>query len=192
METMEIINRAGDTVRVIFIAGLACLAIATGIAAPAHAQDKTARGNAAADSSIQPNAISDETLRAEYERFKSEAGDTEYRVAHIMLSNQDAAQQIVARLKKGESFSELAKIYSTDPGTAKRGGDLDWSSPSAFTPNFALAVKQTTPGTYTVDPVRTPFGWHVIRVDAVRPARIPAFEDVKEAIRKSLQAKQAK
>ncbi|MBI1889868.1 MAG: peptidylprolyl isomerase [Burkholderiales bacterium] len=136
--------------------------------------------------------ISDEVLRKEYERFKAAIGDKEYNVSHIMVWTKEAAEKIVERLKNGESFAALANSLSMDTGSAGKGGDLGWNPPTAFAPAFADAVKKITPGTYTLEPVHTSFGWHVIKVAEVRPARVPAFEEVKESIRTSMQAKQMK
>lgn len=131
--------------------------------------------------------VSDEEVLKEYERLKA-VGTKEYHVMHIMVGDQDVAEQLVARLNKGEAFSDLAKTYSLDPGSSKKGGDLGWSAPSSYTPAFAAAVTATAPGSYTTTPVHTPFGWHIVKVDAVRAMNVPAFQQVKERLRISLEA----
>lgn len=135
--------------------------------------------------------VSDEELLKEYERLRAASGDKDYHVMHIMVSNKELADQLVARLNQGEAFGDLAKAYSTDPGSSTKGGDLGWSGPSVYTPAFAAAVTATAPGSHAPAPVHTPFGWHIVRVDAVRAMKIPAFEQVKEKLRMSLEGKQA-
>ena len=174
---------------------LTCVAIFMSITVPVSAQEAVSPNSispSTTEQSIQANTIPDEVLLKEYERLKIMTGDKEYRVAHIMVKNKNAAEKIIERIKKGESFAELAEVYSTDSGSARKGGDLGWKSASAFTPNFARAVKSTESGTYTTEPVLTEFGWHIIKIDAVRPLHIPPFEEVKESIRASLQRKQPK
>lgn len=135
--------------------------------------------------------VSDEEVLKEYERLKAANGDKQYHVMHIMVGNKDLADQLVARLNKGEAFGDLAKAYSMDPGSSKKGGNLGWSAPSAYAPAFAAAVTATAPGSYTLAPVHTQFGWHLVKVEAVRAMKIPAFEQVKENLRTSLEAKQS-
>ena len=138
------------------------------------------------------SVITDDMLLAEYERFKATVGDKEYHVSHILLVEKEAAQQVIDLLNKGESFAGLAKMYSRDPGSARRGGDLGWNVATSFVPDFSKAMKELEPGKYTAIPVRTQFGWHVIEVEQTRPAKIPPFEQVKESIRTSMLAKKLK
>lgn len=151
-----------------------------------------AQQNQAPTAAPSGSVISDDMLLAEYERFKTAIGDKEYHVSHILLVEKEAAQQVIERLDKGESFAELAKMYSRDPGSAKRGGDLGWNVATSFVPGFSKAMKELEPGKYTVMPIRTQFGWHVIEVEETRPAKIPPFEQIKESIRASMLAKRLK
>jgi parvulin-like peptidyl-prolyl isomerase len=134
---------------------------------------------------------SEEEMRREYDRFKASAGDKEYKVAHILVVEKATAQQILERLARGERYEDLAKALSIDPGSAERGGDLDWSAPGNFVNEFAEAVLSTPVGTYSREPVHTPFGWHIVKVDAVRRAYIPGFQEIKESIRTQMRIKRA-
>ena len=138
------------------------------------------------------STVSEADVLKEYERFKAAKGDKEYRVLHIMVRSQAVADQLLVRLNNGAAFSDLAKTNSIDPGSAKNGGDMGWQAPSTFAPAFAAAVVATAPGNYTTAPVQTPYGWHIVKVDAVRAMQFPAFEQVKDKIRARLEAKQAK
>ena len=135
--------------------------------------------------------VSDEEVLKEYERLKAANGDKEYHVMHIMVANKDLADQLVARLNQGEAFGDLAKAHSSDPGSSKKGGDLGWNVPAVYRPAFAAAVTATAPGSYAPAPVHTQFGWHIVKVDAVRALKFPPFEQVKEKLRTSLESKPA-
>ena len=88
---------------------------------------------------------------------------------------------------RGAKFDELAQKFSKDPGSGERGGDLDWASPDTYVPEFGQALTQLTKGQMTETPVKTQFGFHIIRLDDVRDAQLPAFEDVKPQVVQQLQ-----
>jgi peptidyl-prolyl cis-trans isomerase C len=117
---------------------------------------------------------------------KAEQGDKEYRARHILVENEDQAKQIVADLKKGAKFEELAAKNSKDPGSKDRGGDLDWHGPSDFDRTFSEAMMKLDKGKYTETPVRTRFGYHIIQLDDVRAGRFPALAEVKPRIQQQL------
>lgn len=135
--------------------------------------------------------VSDEEVMKEYERRKAISGDKDYRVMHIMVSSKEAADQLVARLNKGEAFADLALANSLDSGSSKKGGDLGWAGPHVYAPALAAAIVATAPGTYTTVPVHSPYGWHIVKVDGVRAMVTPTFEQVKEILRQSLESKPA-
>jgi peptidyl-prolyl cis-trans isomerase C len=123
--------------------------------------------------------VSDAEAKAEYDKFKAQAAGTEYRARHILVENEDEAKALLAKLKAGASFEELAKKNSKDPGSAENGGDLDFAKADAYVPEFGQALAKLKKGETTEAPVKTQFGWHIIRLDDVREAQFPAFEDVK-------------
>ena len=135
---------------------------------------------------VKKNPVKEADMKAEYDRFKSQAGDKEYHARHILVENEDEAKAIVAKLKAGAKFEELAK-QSKDPGSAPNGGDLDWASPGSFVKPFSDAMVALQKGQFTETPVKTQFGYHVIKLEDVRPAKVPAFEEVKPQIAESLQ-----
>jgi peptidyl-prolyl cis-trans isomerase C len=138
---------------------------------------------------IKNTPISDAQVKAEYERVKAARGDKEYKVRHILVEKEDEAKQVVADLKKGRKFEELAK-QSKDPGSKDRGGDLDWNAPAGYVKPFADAMVKLTKGKYTEVPVQTQFGWHVILLEDVRDTKFPTLEEAKPQIAQALQQQQ--
>jgi peptidyl-prolyl cis-trans isomerase C len=135
------------------------------------------------------NPVTEEESRAEYDKFKSQAqasGNTEYRVRHILVEKEDQAKALLGRLKKGEKFEDLAKKNSKDPGSAANGGDLDWANPSSFVPEFSTAMTGLKKGETTPTPVKSQFGYHIIKLEDTRQAQFPSFEEVKPQIDQSL------
>ncbi|MEY2777665.1 MAG: hypothetical protein RLY30_1763 [Pseudomonadota bacterium] len=137
---------------------------------------------------ISKNPIKEADVKAEYERLSKLQGD-EYRARHILVESEDAAKAIIQKLGKGAKFEDLAKD-SKDPGSAARGGDLDWANPSNFVKPFADALMALKKGELTQTPVQSQFGWHVIRLDDTRKAQIPAFDEVKDQLREGIQRRQ--
>jgi len=128
----------------------------------------------------------DAEIQTEYERAKATTGTTEYKARHILVESEDEAKKLIADLKKGGKFDELAKTNSKDPGSKDRGGDLDWQIPGVFDKGFADAMVALTKGKMTDAPVRTRFGFHIIQLDDVRPVKIPALTEVKPQIQQRL------
>ncbi|AMP05460.1 peptidylprolyl isomerase [Collimonas pratensis] len=137
---------------------------------------------------IKKNPIKDADIQAEYDKFKAQAGDKEYHAQHILVENEADAKSIIAKLKAGGKFEDLAK-QSKDPGSAANGGDLGWATPASFVKPFSDALVALKPGQLTDTPVKTQFGYHVIKLDEVRPAKIPTLAEVKPQITEALQQK---
>ena len=144
--------------------------------------------NAMVGEFLKKNPINDADIKAEYDRFAAQAGDKEYHVRHILVGTAAEAQDIIAKLKGGAKFEDLAKI-SKDTGSAANGGDLDWATPSSFPKPFSDAFVALQKGQVTQTPVQTPNGFHVIKLDDVRPAKLPTLEEVKPQISEALQQK---
>ena len=130
--------------------------------------------------------VSDADVQKEYERARSQHGDKEYKARHILVETEDQATTLIAELKKGGKFEELASKNSKDSGSAQRGGDLDWNVPATFDKMFSDAMVKLEKGKYTTEPVRTRFGYHVIQLDDVRPAKFAALAEVKPRIQQML------
>ncbi|HAT33238.1 MAG TPA: peptidylprolyl isomerase [Janthinobacterium sp.] len=144
--------------------------------------------NALVGEFLKKNPVSDADVKAEYDRFAAQSGDKEYHVRHILMATEAEAKDVIAKLKGGAKFEDLAKA-SKDTGSANNGGDLDWAVPSAFPKVFSDAVVALQKGQYSQTPVQSPNGFHVIKVDDIRAAKLPTLEEVKPQISESLQQK---
>lgn len=133
------------------------------------------------------NPVTDAEIKAEYDKFASANAGKEYRARHILVEKEDEAKAIIAAIKKGGKFEDIAKKQSKDPGSGARGGDLDWASPSSYVAEFTEALVKLEKGKMTQTPVKSQFGWHVIRLDDVREAQLPKLEEVKPQIAQQLQ-----
>ena len=132
------------------------------------------------------NAVTDAELKTEYDKFAAANGGKEYKARHILVEKEADAKAIIASIKKGGKFEEIAKKQSKDPGSGANGGDLDWANPSSYVAEFTEAMLKLTKGQMTDNPVKTQFGFHVIRVDDIRTAQLPAFEELKPQISQQL------
>jgi peptidyl-prolyl cis-trans isomerase C len=154
------------------------------------AQLEVLRVQALADAYVQDYAknhpVSDDTAKTAYDKLRAESGDKDYKVSHILLDTEGEAKGIIARLKLGEKFKDLAK-ESKDAGSKDKGGELDWNTANGFVKPFSDAMVKLNKGQYTDTPVQTQFGWHVIRLDDTRAAQYPEFEQVKGQLKQSLQ-----
>jgi peptidyl-prolyl cis-trans isomerase C len=135
---------------------------------------------------VKKHPVTDAEIQGEYDKYKAQVGDKEYHARHILVATEDEAKQIIAKLKGGAKFEDLAK-QSKDPGSAANGGDLDWASPANFVPEFSQAMTSLQKGQVTQTPVKTQYGYHVIKLEDVRAAKVPALADVKQQISESLQ-----
>ncbi|MCU0804007.1 MAG: peptidylprolyl isomerase [Burkholderiales bacterium] len=148
-------------------------------------QRQQALANALVQDYIKANPVDDAVAKAEYDKIRAQAGDKEYKARHILVDKEDDAKDIVAKLKAGQKFEDLAKV-SKDPGSKDRGGDLDWNSPAAYVKPFSDALVKLQKGQYTMVPVQTQFGWHVILLEDVRPTKFPPFDDVKNELKQRI------
>ncbi len=133
------------------------------------------------------NPVTDAEIKAEYDKFVAANNGKEYKASHILVEKEEEAKEIIASIKQGGSFEEIAKKQSKDPGSGARGGDLDWANPNSYVPEFTEAMLKLKKGEMTETPVKSQFGWHIIRVDDERQAQLPKLEDVKPQIAQQLQ-----
>jgi peptidyl-prolyl cis-trans isomerase C len=130
--------------------------------------------------------ITEAEIQKEYDRAKAQHGDKEYKARHILVESEDQAKKLIADLKKGGKFDDLASKNSKDTGSAQRGGDLDWNVPATYDKQFADAMTKLEKGKYTETPVQTRFGYHIIQLDDVRAARFATLAEVKPRIQQAL------
>ncbi len=132
------------------------------------------------------NPVTDAEMKAEYDKFAATAGGKEYKARHILVEKEDEAKAIIAQLKKGGKFEDIAKKSSKDPGSGANGGDLDWAAAGNYVKEFSDAMAALQKGKMTETPVKTQFGYHIIRLDDTRDAQLPKFDDVKPQIGQQL------
>ncbi len=130
--------------------------------------------------------ITDDGLQAKYKDFvANNPPETEHHARHILVTSEEAAREVIAKLDEGADFAELAKESSTGPSGAQ-GGDLGYFTADQMVPEFSEAAAKLEPGQYSKDPVQTQFGWHVIKVEDRRTAEPPGFEEVEPQLREAM------
>ena len=135
---------------------------------------------------VRKNPVSDADIQKEYDRAKAQTGSKEYKARHILVDTEEQAKDLIAQLRKGAKFEDLAAKNTKDTGTKERGGDLDWNVPSVFDKQFSDAMVKLDKGKVTDAPVRTRFGYHVIQLDDVRDVKFPPLAEVKPRIQQQL------
>ncbi len=132
------------------------------------------------------NPVTDADIKAEYDKFAKENGGKEYRARHILVEKEADAAKLIADLKKGAKFEDLAKKNSKDPGSGANGGDLDWAAPGSYVKEFSEAMVKLPKGKFTETAIKSQFGFHIIRVDDVRETQLPPMDQVKPQISQQL------
>jgi peptidyl-prolyl cis-trans isomerase C len=135
------------------------------------------------------NPVTDAEAQAEYEKVKAQAGtggNTEYRARHILVEKEDEATKLLAQIKGGAKFEDIAKKSSKDTGSAQNGGDLDFAKPDAYVPEFSKAMIALKKGEISA-PVKSQFGYHIIKLEDTREAQFPPFEEVKPQVMQRLE-----
>jgi len=135
------------------------------------------------------NPISDEMLRAEYERLKPLQPTREYKLRHIRVATQEQAAQLIAQLSKGASFEKLAAEHSADAPSAKQGGDVGWITPDQLVGPIGEVVAKLAKGQSNNAPIRTEAGWHIVRLEDERPATVATFEQAQPRLREIVQSR---
>jgi peptidyl-prolyl cis-trans isomerase C len=131
-------------------------------------------------------SISEDAIRARYEHdMAGKPGEQEVHARHILVPTEEEAKKVIVELKKGGDFAALAKQYSKDPGAAQ-GGDLGWFKKDEMVPAFSQAAFTLKPGEVSDKPIKTEFGWHVIKVEDTRQAPPPTFEQARDALRQKM------
>jgi peptidyl-prolyl cis-trans isomerase C len=149
--------------------------------------------NAFVQDYLKNNAVTDEMLKAEYDKINAANGGKEYKARHILVAKEDDAKAIITSLKKDiKAFDGLAKAKSMDPGSKANGGDLGWFDPRGMVPEFGAAVAKLEKGAFTQEPVKSQFGYHVIVLDDSRALAAPPLEQVKDQLKQQVQRQNLK
>lgn len=140
--------------------------------------------------------VSDAEVKVRYDQLKKQAANQkQYEVSHILVKDQKTADMIIDQLKKGGNFADLAKKYSVDPGSKSKGGDLGWSDGTNYVPEFTKALQQLQKGMFTTTPVKTQFGYHIIKLNDVKIGNsnnFPPFDKYKEQLKQQIQMEKVK
>jgi peptidyl-prolyl cis-trans isomerase C len=132
------------------------------------------------------NPVTDADIQAEYDKFKAQSTGTEYRARHILVEKEEDAKNLIKQLNGGAKFEDVAKKNSKDPGSAENGGDLDFAKPDAYVPEFGQAMIKLKKGEMTQEPVKSQFGYHIIKLEDSREAKFPPLADIKPQIEQRL------
>ena len=133
------------------------------------------------------NPVTDVEAQKEYDQFKAANSGQEYRARHILVEKEDEAKALIKQLNGGAKFEDLAAKNSKDTGSAANGGDLDFANPNNFVPEFSKAMTSLKKGEMTQEPVKSQFGFHIIKLEDTREATFPAFDDVKAQIKQRIE-----
>jgi len=144
-------------------------------------------GQALREDFSKKNLVSDADIQAEYDKFKAQSSGTEYRARHILVEKEDEAKALIKQINGGASFEDLAKKNSKDPGSGANGGDLDFAAPGSYVPEFSQAMTKLKKGELTQEPVKTQFGYHIIKLEDTRQAQFPPIDEVKPQIKQRLE-----
>lgn len=139
---------------------------------------------------VQREGVDEAELKAAYEQVKAQYTGKEYHVEHILVEKESDAKAIIAQLKSGANFADIAKAKSKDPGSAANGGDLGWVNEQSLVPEFSKAMVQLKPGQTTDKPVKSQFGWHIIKLDEVRDLKAPSMEEIKDQLVQMISSEQ--
>ena len=152
---------------------------------------ETVLANALIQAQLKKIVVKDSDIAAEYEKIKAaQSQRQEYHARHILVKTEDEAKDIIAKLKNGAKFDDLAKEKSIEPGADKSGGDLGWSTPEGYVPEFSAAMIKLDKGQFTDTPVHTQFGWNVIKMEDKRQGQVPSLDDVKPRLTEMMKQKQ--
>lgn len=128
---------------------------------------------------IQREGVTEAELKTAYDQVKGQFSGKEYKVRHILVEKETDAKSLIAKIKAGEKFEDLAKANSKDPGSAVNGGDLNWMNPQALVPEFSKAMVALDKGQMTDKPVKSQFGFHIIKLEDVRESKVPTVAELK-------------
>lgn len=144
--------------------------------------------NALRTNYLKKNPASEKEIKSEYDRYTKQNA-VQYHAKHILVKDEAEAQAIIGQLNKGTNFEKLAKEKSIDQGSAARGGDLGWAIPASYIKPFSDAMTALNKGQVTKAPVKTPFGYHIIKLVDTRKPSLPSLAQVKPKLKAMLEEK---
>lgn len=139
---------------------------------------------------VEKEGVTEAELKAAYDSVKNQYTGKEYHVEHILVEKESDAKAIIAQLKAGGNFEDIAKAKSKDPGSAPNGGDLGWVNEKSLVPEFSKSMVQLKNGQITDKPVKSQFGWHIIKMIDVRDMKTPSFDDLKADLKQMIASDQ--
>lgn len=137
---------------------------------------------------LKANPVDEDKLKALYNEKKNEQTSHEVKARHILVKTEAEAKKVLAALKKGKKFEDLAKQYSMDPGSKENGGDLGWQNPATYVPEFSEALGKMEKGQITKIAIKTNFGYHIIQKQDERQ-NAPTLEQMKPQLQRELEGK---
>jgi peptidyl-prolyl cis-trans isomerase C len=140
--------------------------------------------NAYFNEMVRRNPATEDAMKKAHERFKDSPAANEYRSRHILVATEAEAKAIIAQIKGGADFAKVAAEKSRDEGTKAKGGELDWAMPATYVRPFAEALARLKKGELTESPVQSNFGWHVIKLEDIRPVN---YETLKPQLQQIVQ-----
>ena len=129
----------------------------------------------------QKSVTNDAMHKVYDDAIKQMTPEEEVHARHVLVKTEDEAKAVLADIKKGTDFAEVAKAKSTEPGAAQSGGDLGYFTKEQMVPEFAEAAFKLDKGKVS-EPVKTQFGWHIIKVEDKRKKPVPTFDQVKDQL----------
>lgn len=123
--------------------------------------------------------IKDDEIKSEYDKQVARLGDKEYLIRHLLVADESIAKLLIEKLQSGSKMADLAKEYSRDAATKDKGGLTDWTNMANFLPPIAEAVAKLARGKFTLQPVQSNLGWHILQLDDTRPFKAPALDVLK-------------
>lgn len=139
---------------------------------------------------MKNNPISDAEIKSEYQKFKNELGNKEYKVSHILLDSESEAVQIIGQINKGADFTKLATEKSRDPSVKDNKGDLGWFSLGNILKPFNLVLPYLSKGAISKEPIQSRYGWHIIKLEDSRDIVPPEYDKVKDSLQKQISKRQ--
>lgn len=131
--------------------------------------------------------VTDAEIQANYDAVKAQSSGTEYRARHILVETEEQAKALIAQINAGANFEELAKKNSKDPGSGANGGDLDFAAAGSYVPPFSAAMVKLKKGEMTQEPVKSDFGYHIIKLEDTREAQFPPLAEVRPQIKQRIE-----
>jgi peptidyl-prolyl cis-trans isomerase C len=135
---------------------------------------------------VEKEGIADADLKAAYESVKTQYAGKEYHVEHILVEKESDAKAIISQLKSGGNFEDIAKAKSKDPGSAANGGDLGWVTEKSLVPEFSKSMVLLKNGQVSDKPVKSQFGYHIIKMVDSRDMKVPSLDELKPQLKQMI------